>query len=260
MDFTALAPLLTVLASAVTIIIAVVFLAKLGALTKQLNRLSEQIPGTSMTAKELADELGGSIDKSFQSYMPQPDKVSSAITESVQSTLGTVTKDVEGVHKRLIDSQDALLDKFMAHEKDTVQGLEGAKAALDGIASQLTAAVNDGQEKMNASFDGGAAKLTQALETTAKALKESLSEHAAVMQQSSQALQQQLEKIADLEKDIAKLLHVQEATEGTLKAVTATEEFKSMISSLKTHLEQSDSLLREVAKPKKIRLVEQDVS
>ncbi|MCP5488929.1 MAG: hypothetical protein H7A43_09815 [Verrucomicrobia bacterium] len=291
MDFETLAPILTVVASGVTILIALVFIAKLGALTKQVQRLSEQIPGTSMTAKELASELGGSIETSFKSYMPQPEKISGAIHDSVETALKTATSGVETVHKKLLDSQDALLDKLMSHEKDAVQGLESARKALEsvatqlsaalnegqqkfkasldgssqqltsalaGVSTQLTAAMTDGEKKMNASFDGGAQKLAGALDTTSKTLAASLDAHAKSLQQSTQALQGQLDKILGLEKEIDKLLHLQEVTEGTMKSVSTSAEFKELIGSLKSHLAESDSLLRQAAKPKMIRLVEQD--
>lgn len=291
MDFNALAPLLTVIASGVVILVAFVFLAKLAGLTKQLQRLSEQIPGTSMTAKELAAELGGAIETSFKTYMPQPDKVSGAIQASVEQALKTATSGVETSHKKLLDSQDAVFDKLIAHEKDAVKGLDDAKKALDGVVTQLTAAFSDsqqkfkaaidgsnqqltsslggissqlaaaladGEKKMNASFDGGSQKLAGALETSAGNLGKALAEHGATLQKSTQTLGAQLDKIAALEQEIGKLLHLQEVTEGTLKSVTASGEFKELVTALKSHLEASDALLREAAKPKKIRLVEQE--
>ena len=67
----------------------------------------------------------------------------------------------------------------------------------------------------------------------------------------------QLEKIQVLGKEIEKVFHVQQMVDGTLKAVTTTEEFKTTLASLRQHIEKSDALIREVAKPRTIRLVEQ---
>lgn len=295
--------------SLVTIVVLVVALTKIAALGKIVARLSEQIPGTGMTAKELAGELGGSIESSFQKFMPQPDKVSGAITSSVEAALKTASAGVEGVHKKLLDGQDAVLDKWIAHEKNSAASLEAVRKALETAAQQVNTGLTGGSQKMQASLDDGSKKLADALNTAvskldaamkdqsthaatttqqlvsgltggsqkmqasledgskklADALNASISkldgalkDHAVQTAKASEALSAQLEKIATLEKDIVKLLHLQEATQGTIKTVASSEEFKQLIGALRTHLEASDKLLREAAKPRTIRLVEQD--
>ncbi|HMP72557.1 MAG TPA: hypothetical protein PKE55_04765 [Kiritimatiellia bacterium] len=242
-----LIPLLSAVAAIATLVVVVLAFIKLSTLASLLNRLSEQIPGTSMTAKELAGELGASIDQSFKSYMPQPDKVSSAITGSVETAM-----------KQLQSTQAALLDKLSTHEKETVQGLAGAKTSLDGIAGQLAQALDAGQQKMTASFDGGASKLSTALESSASAIQTALSQHADHLNQASSALAAQLEKIAGLEKDIQKLLHLQEATDASIKSFSASSEFKELLAALRQHLQASDKLLEQATKPRTIRLVERE--
>jgi hypothetical protein len=44
--------------------------------------------------------------------------------------------------------------------------------------------------------------------------------------------------------------------DGTLKSVTASEEFAATLNALRAHVEETDKVLREMAKPRKIRLVE----
>ncbi len=62
-------------------------------------------------------------------------------------------------------------------------------------------------------------------------------------------------KIVALGKLIKRL---SERIEGTLKEIAASEEFKATLEELRTHLHESDQLLREAAKPRAIRLVETD--
>lgn len=85
-----------------------------------------------------------------------------------------------------------------------------------------------------------------------------LAQHADNLQSSTQQLASQLDKIAALEQDIEKILHVQEAVDNTIKSVTTTEEFRETLAVLRNHVEESDKLLRSLAKPRKIRLVESD--
>ena len=216
---------IALIVAVVTLVLLVVAIIKLLALSKSVNRLAEQIPGTGMTAKELAGELGGSIQSSFQQFMPQPEKVSGAISSSVETSVKAALGQVESLHKKLLDAQDAVLDKWSAHEKNTTTSLGAITKALDDNAKSLAAALKDHAEK------------------TAKA---------------SEQLSAQLDKISAIGKEIDKLLHLQQATEGTLKSVASTEEFKKTLEGLRTHLEASDKMLKEIAKPRTIRLVEQE--
>ena len=216
---------IALIVAVVTLVLLVVAIIKLLALSKSVNRLAEQIPGTGMTAKELAGELGGSIQSSFQQFMPQPEKVSGAISSSVETSVKAALGQVESLHKKLLDAQDAVLDKWSAHEKNTTTGLGAITKALDDNAKSLAAALKDHAEK------------------TAKA---------------SEQLSAQLDKISAIGKEIDKLLHLQQATEGTLKSVASTDEFKKTLEGLRTHLEASDKMLKEIAKPRTIRLVEQE--
>jgi hypothetical protein len=225
---------------AVNVVALVAALTKIGALGKAVQRLSEQIPGTGMTAKELAGELGGSIESSFKQFMPQPEKVSGAITSAVESTMKGASSDLEGVRKSLAGLTEQLG--------------KGLTAGSD----QMKVSLTDGSKQMAEALTGATSKLETALTGTTAKLDAALKDHAAKAGEASAKLAAQLEKIASLEKDIEKLLHVQQATDQTLKSVAAADEFKSLISTLNKHLESSDQLLREAAKPRTIRLVEQD--
>jgi len=244
--------------SLLTLVILLIAIIKIVSLSKNIVRLSEHIPGTGMTAKELAAELGGSIESSFQKFMPQPEKISTAITSSVEATMKTAAAGVEGVHKKLIDSQDSVLDKWVAHEKNSAAGLENIRKALETVTQQLGTGLTGGSQKMQSSLEEGAKKMAEAINTGATKLDASLKDHSQKTTKASELVAAQLEKIAALEKDIDKVLHLQQTTEGTIKSVTTSEEFKNLVKELRTHLEASDAVLREIAKPRTIRLVEQD--
>jgi len=255
--------------SLLTILVLLVVVTKLVTLSKSLQRIAEQIPGTGMTAKELAGELGGSIESSFQKFMPQPDKVSGAITSAVETAMKTAISGVDGVQKKLQESQSSILDKWVAHEKNSASGLEAVRKAIDAAATQMGSgltggsqkfqtSLEDGSKKLHSSLEDGSKKLAEALNAVSAKLDASLKDHADKTTKASELLAKQLDKIAELEKGIDKLLHLQQATEGTIKSVSASAEFNQLVGALRTHLEASDKLLKEVAKPRSIRLVEQD--
>jgi hypothetical protein len=245
--------------SLLTLLVLVVAISKISALSKSIARMSENIPGTSgITAKELGAELGGSIETVFQKFMPQPDKVSAAITSSVEASLKTTAAGVENIHKKLIESQSSVLDKWSAHEKSSSTNLDAIRKSLETASQSLGTGLTGGSQKMQSSLEDGSKKLVEALGTITAKLDASLKDHSDKTTKASELLGAQLEKIASLEKEIDKLLHLQQATEGTIKSVAASDEFKNLVKALRDHLQASDTLLREVAKPRTIRLVEQD--
>lgn len=233
-----------------------------------LVRTPGQIEGTALTADLLADKLGGAIDAAFRNYVPQPEKLSAAVTAPVEAAVKGATAGLEAAvksatagletslkgatagleaslkavaaaldasHKKQLDSQDVLATKWSGYQKDTVAGLEAAKKALEAVTTQLTNGLGGSTDKWQGA----------------------LATHAQQVGVANQALVAQLEKIQTLGKDIEKVFHVQQMVDGTIKAVTTTEEFKNTLTSLRQHIEKSDALIREVAKPRTIRLVEQ---
>ena len=89
-------------------------------------------------------------------------------------------------------------------------------------------------------------------------MKAVLTEHNEKFQAANSALTAQLGKITELEKEIQKLLHLQESVDQALKSVAVTEEFQQTLAALRSHLQESDKLMQEMSKPKTIRLVESE--
>lgn len=137
-------------------------------------------------------------------------------------------------HQKFLDAGQALAEKQSGHQKETVLSLEAAKKAMDAVAAQLQTNLAGTTEKWQAALQAHAQQLSAA----------------------NQALVAQLEKIQTMGKDIEKVLHIQQTVDNTIKSVTTTEDFRNTLATLKSHLEKSDNLLREVTKPRSIRLVE----
>jgi hypothetical protein len=175
----------TVLAWGAFVVLAITVLARQNLLgrvdqyieTKVLSRL----PGAEATAGVTATAgLGESVERAFQTYIPQPEKMAESINEAIRSA-GT------------------------------------------GLSEQI----------------GGA-----------------LAEHGDTLRSASQQLSSQLDRIAELQQNIEKLLHVQEAVEGVMKSVSASQEFTETLGALRNHVEETDKVLRQLSKPRRIRLVE----
>lgn len=203
-------------------IVLVLVVAKLITLTKLVNELAGKIPGTAMTAAELAEELGGSIDEAFRAYVPQPTELAEVLAGATQTA---ASKQLE-LGASLASGFGELVVKF--------------DAALKGYAAEVENSLRGLGGQWSDSMSG------------------TLTEHAQQVKEANDVLGTRLEKIAALEEKIVELLHLQETMEGTIRELAASQEFESTLAALRTHLQESDQLLREVAKPRTIRLIETD--
>jgi hypothetical protein len=112
---------------------------------------------------------------------------------------------------------------------------------------------NDTPAAAAADFAKAAREAASASADTLAAAQEKAS---ARLAQAQDAIAKQLDRIAGLASTIDQTLQLQKSVDGTLKGVTAAEEFKSTLLELKRHLADSDQLLKNAARPRTLRLVE----
>ena len=58
-----------------------------------VNDRIQKMPGTGATAKEIAGELGDAINTAFKNYVPQPEKLSAAVTGSLRQEAAEIEED-----------------------------------------------------------------------------------------------------------------------------------------------------------------------
>lgn len=251
-----------------SLILLVVAITKLSALGNSVSYLAEQIQGAGMTSSDLGQQVGDAIGKSLEKFVPKPENMASAITASVQEALKTATANVEDLHQRVLDAQGSLLEKWGEYEATLTSEFGGlaktmedtgkiVQSGLAGAGQQANVSFDESAKKLNASIQGFAQQTTTSFSDAAQKLHDALKLHAEKASAASQQLTAQLEKIAALEQNIGSLLHLQQATDKTMQSVAASEEFKALVKDLRTHLVASDNALKEIAKPRRIRLVEQ---
>lgn len=212
-----------------------------------LARLPAHIPQTAMTATELADALGTSIQSAFKNYVPQVDQMASAMRTAVEGAMQNVAASVDKLQKSVSEGQGAMAATSADLKSGLTSGTEQWKAVLQNHTQSLDKSLAAVPEQLARTYGEGAGQIVAAFK-----------EHADKISAASQGLQAQLDRIAQLGKDIEKVLHVQQSVDDTLKAVSTSEEFRKTLETLNRHVEASDALLREAARPKTIRLVESD--
>ena len=157
-------------------------------------------------------------------------------------------------------SVNAATARFADTETKAAAAIEAATAKLADAQQKALAALADAQTSasaaaLKASTDSAAA-LAKSSADAAQALAKSQAEAAAAMAQGQTEVAKQLERVTALAASIEKVLDLQKSVDGTLKSVSATDEFKSTLLELKRHLAESDELIKTATKPRRIRFVE----
>ena len=305
-----------------------------------LARLTNVLPGTTVTTAELASALGESIQNAFKYYVPHPEDMASAIRNAEQDISKSITDNLKTVHKSFIEKQGELIKTLSTTAGATNLDLKNTEKALSSIATELNKKLSTNtkdlqkvltehttqMEKMLASasedfkdgsiagssqlqkmlteqstlmatttdkfsgilsehtenlaktFDDAGTKLKdstmaggaylktalgeheQLLSNQGDSWKEqlqtALKEHSSMVSAANKELAEQLNAITKIAASIDEVLQVQKTIEGTMQQVKTSSEFEALLSTLNKHLETSDELLKQAAKPKRIRLVE----
>ncbi len=263
--------------------------------SRLLARLPASLPGTDVTAAELGQHIGKAIDGAFNQYIPKPDALASVIREAVEEGGKKISDQGEALNKSLAGVESAIgkAGAESAEKLDAVQSdiagkwTQAASEAADTLKSaqtELASTLSDSAKEVAGELKETQGALANSLSETSKdvvnelrevqaslsgslsgagkeaaeQLNATLSEYADKLETTNKALVGQLVKITEVEQSIEKVLHAQQATEGTLRSITTTEEFKETLQQLRRHLEESDKALQELAKPRSITLVEEE--
>ncbi|HAL92535.1 MAG TPA: hypothetical protein DCM68_05860 [Verrucomicrobia bacterium] len=145
---------------------------------------------------------------------------------------------------------DSHLLARIGNDTPAAAGVEFAQAVAKSVADS-TAGLADAQAKT-------AEQLAKAQQVATVQITKAQGDAAAQVAKAQDKVAEQLGRVTELASSIDNIFKLQQAVDGTLKGVTVTDEFKSMLGELRRHLAESDQLLKNAAKPRTIRLVEKD--
>ncbi len=186
--------------------------------SRLLSRLPGPLPNTTMTAQELMDCLSKAVNGTFEKYLPKPELFAEAVQQPVEALTRETTGHLQNVGRALTVSYEKIAEALNTH----------------------------------------AGALSESGSTMGRELNGVLQQHVVQLNQSAESIAQQLDRITQMQASVEQLLRVQEAVDGTLRDVSTANEFKETLGTLRRHLDESDKLLREIAKPRTIRLVESE--
>ena len=226
------------------------------------------------SATEIAAALAPAIEQAFRAAMPQPEAFATALKGAVTTAATTLDASSAKLGSSISEGGDKLKNAITAH----LQTLEPAGKAstdqtktalttlkdaigtavtsLDGASGKVSSGLNEGVERLKALLAAHSQGMEKATAASLEQTKAALTAHADSLAKTSKELSAALAQISAVGKEIEKILHVQQSVEGALKGVSTSEEFKKTLSALQVHLAESDKLVREASRPRKIKLVE----
>jgi len=179
--------------------------------------------------------------------------------ETAQQTMAEQwSKVTDGVSGQLETVQQKMTDQWGSATNSITEQLQSIQESFSKLSSELSSGIHGETELLIEATRSEAEKISQAGGSWKEQLETVLNEHVDKIEKATSALGAQLGQIMALQNDVKQVLHIQEMVDGTIKAVSTTDEFQQLIKGLRIHLEESDKLLREVSKPRTIRLVETD--
>ncbi|NCC52269.1 MAG: hypothetical protein EOM20_13775 [Spartobacteria bacterium] len=225
------------------------------AFAAHLEKMFTEWTASSKETAELLKQTQMVLTGGWNTTAQQAAQLLEASQKSMTEQLSKVTGGMTG---QLASVQESMSTQWGQATNAITEQLQAMQASFGKLSNELSSGIHGETQQLITATRNEAEKISQAGGSWKDQLESVLNEHVDKMQKATTALGTQLEKIMALESEIKQVLHIQEMVDGTIKAVSTSEEFQQMIKAIRTHLEESDNLLREVAKPRTIRLVEME--
>ena len=193
---------------------------------------------------EFAKAVAKSVTDSTAALAAAQTQFADRLAKAQQDAAAQMAKAQQEASAQLAKAhQEAAAPIAKAHQEAAAQVVKAQQEAVAQIVKT--------QQEASALVAKSQTDMTAKLSTTQE-------QSSAQLAKAQTEIATQLGRVTALASSIDNVLKLQQAVDGTLKGVTVTEEFKSMLGELRRHLAESDALLKSVAKPRTIRLVEKD--
>lgn len=204
---------------------------------------------------EFAKAAAKSVSDSIASLVAAQTKFVDQLAKTQEQTSAQFAKAQQDAAAQLAKAQqEASAQLAKAHQEAAApiaKAHQEAAAQVVKAQQEAVAQIVKTQQEASALVAKSQTDMTAKLSTTQE-------QSSAQLAKAQTEIATQLGRVTALASSIDNVLKLQQAVDGTLKGVTVTEEFKSMLGELRRHLAESDALLKSVAKPRTIRLVEKD--
>lgn len=184
-------------------------------------------------------------------------RIQSAVSESAyleSALLARIGNDTPAAAatdfaQKASDAMASATAKLTDAQQSAASSVQSSTTALAEAQKKALAALAEAQTK---SADAIAKAQSDAAASAAKAQ----SEAAESIAKGQAEIAKQLDRVTALASTIDNVLRLQQSVDGTLKDISAADEFKTTLLELKRHLAESDELIKTATKPRRIRFVE----
>lgn len=214
------------------------------------------------------ENLEDSIDAAFRRYIPDPDRYDEVFSRAIDRAADVITEkftllttsyeaSIADMTNRIGASLAGVGDSVEASMRSVVSDVqrqdETMVATRRGIAQEESARL----KSMLAEFHSQTTELTKSYHERASVLAESTREGLDRSVSASRELGLRLAEIRDTAAKIDQLLHLEESVEKGLAGLAASEQFRKTLDDLRSHLQTTDSLCKQISRPRVITLREE---
>ena len=188
---------------------------------------------------QLASQLAGYIESHLMARIGN-DTTAGAGIDFVQTVAKTVADSMATLGAAQVKSTDLLVK------------------AQNQVSAQLTKAQQDAAAQMAKTQQEASVMVAKAHDDMSAKLSSTQEQTATQLAKAQTEIATQLGRVTAIASTIDNVLKLQQSVDGTIKGITVTDQFQSMLVELRRHLAESDELLKNAAKPRSIRLVEKE--
>jgi len=197
---------------------------------------------------ELGSQLGGKLEGVASNFSNGTQRIMSELTKTQERNLEVYTKN----EQKLAEKFDELTEQLTSMAKEQAEQFGEAHENYVEAIQELDKKEIARFEKMVQEFAQLATRLGESFKQSVATLESASTRYSDRIQQSVESLNEQLEKVTQLGTEIDKVLRTTQAMEATLRQVGSSDEFRQTLSGIRNHLSQSDELLKQLSRPRKV--------
>ena len=199
-------------------------------LTEMEGRQTERADAIVDEMKRLAQQMPEEFRKAQEKYLETQAKLDQKTADRFEELTEQITTSGKEQNEQFAEAHERYLEAIADLDKKEIARWE----------------------KMVAEFNQLSGRLAEQFKQAVASLDSATARYSERVQESANALSEQLEKVQSLGTEIDKVLRTTQAMETTLRQVGSSDEFRQTLSNLRNHLTASDELLKQLSRPRRV--------
>jgi uncharacterized phage infection (PIP) family protein YhgE len=216
------------------------------------------------------ENLEDSIEAAFRRYIPDPDRYDEVFTRSIEKAAASVEERFSGLTQnyeatlkdltgRLSESLLSVGNSMQEALKQAVGDLREQDEQLMASRKQIAQEETERLKTMLHDVQDAAIKASSEYRKSAEELQTKTQEGVDKSLRAAQEISSRMDEVGKLAASIEELLRIEEAVQQGLQTLTATEEFRETMATIRSHLATTDAFCDRLSQPRVITLEEEIV-